>query len=145
VYRFRLQRVLDYRRRKEEECENTLRQAQLLHQQEEAQLEALKIEARAQEEQLEGSRGATLAPAELHHSQRYHQSLVQGMVAQRNVVAQAMQVVAEQRQRLLVARQETRVIEKLRDKAQQRYMLEVASREQQLLDDLALKRSRHEQ
>jgi len=144
VYRFRLQRVLDYRHRQEEECEHTLRQAQLLHQQEEARLEALQTEARAQEEHLEGLRGAALSPTELQAWQRYHQLLAQCIAAQQGVVAQAAHVVAEQRQQLLVARQETRVIEKLRDKAKQRYLLELTSREQQLLDELALTRSRHE-
>ena len=144
MYRFRLQRVLDYRRRREEESEHALRQAQLLHQEEEARLAALQTEAQAQEEQLEESRGAALAPAELQSWQRYHQILSQQIAAQQSVVTQAAHVVTEQRQQLLVARQETRVIEKLHDKAKQRYLLELASREQQLLDELALTRSRHE-
>ena len=45
--RFRLQRVLDYRRQREENCEHTLRQVQLLLQQEETRLAALQTEARA--------------------------------------------------------------------------------------------------
>ena len=140
---FRLQRVLGYRRQHEEECEHTLRQVQLLHQQEAAQLEALQIEAQAQEEHLEKARGLTLSPAELQSWQRYHQVLTQRIAAQQDVVAQAAQVVVEQRQQLLVARQETKVIEKLRDKVQRRALLELARREQQLFDELALMRSRH--
>ena len=141
---FRLQRVLGYRRQHEEECEHTLRQVQLLHQQEAAQLEALQIEAQAQEEHLEKARGLTLSPAELQSWQRYHQVLTQRIAAQQDVVAQAAQVVVEQRQQLLVARQETKVIEKLRDKVQRRALLDIARREQQLFDELALMRSRHE-
>ena len=59
-------------------------------------------------------------------------------------MAQAAQVVVEQRQQLLVARQETKVIEKLRDRVQRRALLELARREQQLIDELALTRARHE-
>ena len=140
---FRLQRVLGYRRQHEEECEHTLRQVQLLHQQEAAQLEALQIEAEAQEEHLEKARGLTLSPAELQSWQRYHQVLTQRIAAQQDVVVQAAQVVVEQRQQLLVARQETKIIEKLRDKVQRRALLELARREQQLFDELALMRSRH--
>jgi flagellar export protein FliJ len=136
--------VLDYRRQREENCEHTLRQVQHLHQQEETRLEALQTEARAQEEHLENVQGAALAPAELQSWQRYHQVLAQQIAVQQDVVAQAAQVVSEQRQQLLVARQETKAIEKLRDKAKQRYLLELTSREQQLLDELALTRSRHE-
>jgi len=144
VDRFRLHRVLDYRRQREENCAHTLCQVQLLLQQEETRLAALQTEARAQEEHLENVRGAALTPAELQSWQRYHQVLAQRIVAQQDVVAQAAQVVIEQRQQLLVARQETKAIEKLRDKAKQRYLRELTSREQQLLDELALTRSRHE-
>jgi flagellar protein FliJ len=144
VAQFRLQRVLGYRRQHEEECEHTLRQVQLLHQQEATRLEALQAEAQAQEEQLEKAQGLALSPAQLQSWQRYHQVLSQHIAAQQDVVAQAAQGVEEQRQQLLVARQETKVIEKLRDKAQRRALLEHTRREQQLLDELALMRSRHE-
>ena len=144
MYRFRLQRVLDYRRQCEENCEHTLRRVQLLHQQEKTRLEALQTEARGQEEHLEHIQGAALAPTELQSWQRYHQVLAQWIAVQQDVVAQAAQVVIEQRQQLLVARQETKAIEKLHDKAKQRYLRELTSREQQLLDELALTRSRHE-
>jgi flagellar protein FliJ len=140
---FRLQRVLSYRRQHEEECEHTLRQVQLLHQQEAAQLEALQTEAQAQAEHLEKARGLALSPAELQSWQRYHQVLTQRIAAQQDVVAQAAQVVVEQRQQLLLARQETKIIEKLRDKVQRRALIELARREQQLFDELALMRSRH--
>ena len=142
--RFRLQRVLDYRRRHEEECAQSLHQVQLLHQQAVARLEALQTEAQAQEEHLEQAQGTALAPAELQSWQRYHEVLAQRIAAQQDVVVPAAQAVAEQRQQLLVARQETKVIEKLRDKAQRRALLEQARREQQWLDELALTRSRHE-
>jgi flagellar FliJ protein len=144
VWQFRLQRVLDYRRRHEEEREHSLRQVQLLHQQEAVRLDALQTEAQAQEEHLEKAQGTILTPAELQSWQRYHQVLSQRIAAQQDVVVQAAQIVEEQRQQLLVARQETKVIEKLRDKAQQRALLEHTRREQQLLDELALIRSRHE-
>jgi len=144
VDRFRLHRVLDYRRQREENCAHTLYQVQLLLQQEETRLETLQTEARAQEEHLENVRGAALTPAELQSWQRYHQVLAQWIAVQQDVVAQAAQVVIEQRQQLLVARQETKAIEKLHDKAEQRYLRELTIREQQLLDELALTRSRHE-
>ena len=141
---FRLQRVLDFRRQHEEDCEHALRQVQLLHQQEAARLEALQTEAQAQEERLEKARGLVLTPAELQGWQRYHQVLKQRIAAQQEILTQAAQAVAEQRQQLLIARQETKVIEKLRDKVQRRALLESARREQQLFDELALMRSRHE-
>jgi len=138
-----LLRVLGYRRQHEEECEHTLRQVQLLHQQEAVRLDALQTEAQAQEEHLEKAQGTTLTPAQLQSWQRYHQMLSQRIAAQQDVVAQAARLVVEQRQQLLVARQETKVIEKLHDKAQRRALLEHTRREQQLLDELALMRSRH--
>ena len=115
-----------------------------MHQQEAARLEALQTEAQAQEEQLEKAQGLALSPAELQSWQRYHQVLTQRIAAQQDVVAQAAQVAVEQRQQLVVARQETKVIEKLRDRVQRRALLELMRREQQLFDELALMRSRHE-
>jgi len=144
VKRFRLQRVLGYRRQREEACEHTLRQVQLLHQQETARLEALQAEAQAQAEHLEQARGLALSPTELQSWQRYHQVLSQRIAAQQDVVAQAAAVVVEQRQQLLVARQETKVIEKLRDREERHALLESLRREQRLFDELALTRSRHE-
>jgi len=143
VAAFRLQRVLGYRRQHEEECEHALRQVQLLHQQEAMRLDALQTEAQAQEEHLEKAQGTTLTPTQLQSWQRYHQMLSQRIAAQQDVVAQTAQVVEKQRQQLLVARQETKVIEKLHDKVQRRALLEHTRREQQLLDALALMRSRH--
>jgi flagellar export protein FliJ len=144
VAQFRLQRVLSYRRQHAEECEHALRQVQLLHQQAVARLEVLQTEAQTQEERLEGARGRALSPAALQGWQRYHEVLTQRIAAQQDVVAQAAQGVVEQRQQLLVARQETKVIEKLRDRVQRRALLELTRREQQLFDELALTRSRHE-
>ena len=141
---FRLQRVLSYRRQHEEKCEHALRQVQLLHQQEVARLVALQTEAQAQEEHLEKAQGLALSPAELQSWQRYHRGLAQRIAEQQGAVAQAAQVVAEQHQQLLVARQETKVIEKLRDRVQRRALLELTRREQQWFDELALMRSRHE-
>ena len=142
--RFRLQRVLGYRRQHEEECACTLYQVRLLHRQEAARLEALQTEAQAQGERLEKARGLALSPAQLQSWQRYHRVLTQRIAAQQDVVTQAAQAVAEQRQQLLVARQETKVIEKLRDKVQRRALLALRRREQHLFDELALMRSRHE-
>jgi flagellar export protein FliJ len=136
--------VLSYRRQHEEECAHALRQVQLLHQQAVARLEVLQTEAQTQEERLEGARGRALSPAALQGWQRYHEVLTQRIAAQQDVVAQAAQGVVEQRQQLLVARQETKVIEKLRDRVQRRALLELTRREQQLFDELALTRSRHE-
>ena len=125
----------------EEEREHSLRQVQLLHQQEASGSMRSRLRLRLRKSTLRRSQGTTLTPAELQSWQRYHQVLSQRIAAQQDVVAQAAQVVEEQRQQLLVARQETKVIEKLRDKAQQRALLEHTRREQQLLDELALMRS----
>lgn len=144
MYRFRLQRVLEYRRRREDDRQQALRQAQLLQSQEETRLEALRQEARAQEEALAATAGTGLPSADWILGQQHYRSLIQGAEAQQDIVAQMAQRVAEHRQQLLVARQETKVIEKLNEKAKQRYLAEMAKRDNELLDELALTRSRHE-
>ena len=143
MYRFRLQRVLEYRRRCEEEQQQALRQAQLLHQNEATRLEALQLAAQTQEETLLATHGTGLSSAEWSAWQRHYALLAQDIATQQEVVSQMTRQVLEHRQQVLVARQETRIIEKLDEQAQQRYLAAQAQRDSQLLDELALTRSRH--
>jgi flagellar FliJ protein len=136
--------VLEYRRTREEGLERELRQRQHAHQQEADRLEGLLGERLEQQRQLEKSAQDTgLLGDELHRFRRYNQTLGQHIAAQQVAVAHTAEALAAKRQEMLVARQETRVIEKLEEKAKQRYALELSRREQQLLDELALTRSRH--
>lgn len=143
MYRFRLQRVLEYRQRCEEDRQQALRQAQLLHEKEAVYLAELRMAAQAQEEALAATHGRGFSSAEWLAGQRYYSMLAQSVEAQEEVVKQVAQQVLAHRQQLLVARQETKVIEKLNEKAKQRYLADLVQRENQLLDELALTRSRH--
>ncbi|MGE3540099.1 MAG: flagellar export protein FliJ [Candidatus Tectimicrobiota bacterium] len=143
MYQFRLQRVLEYRRRCEEDRQQALRQAQLLHNNELARLEELRLAAQAQAEALHDTPGTGFSSDEWRAWQRHYARLAQEVEGQQEVVTRTTERVVAQRQQLLVARQETKVIEKLDEQARQRYRAELAQRDNQLLDELALTRSRH--
>jgi flagellar FliJ protein len=143
MYKFRLERVLEYRRTCEDNIQQEMRQQQHLHQQEMERLEGLQRARQAQQEALEASEGLTLRGDELRLWRDYHQTLSRRCEAQKGVVTTADQALEGKRQELLVARQATKVIEKVGEKDKTRYAHEQARREAQFFDEIALKRSRY--
>ena len=141
MFRFRLQRVLDYRHRRVEQLENVAQQ--LLHrlQQETARLQALQAESRQQQEYLAGA--AVVRGEDLHMWRRYYQGLEGRIAQQQEVVQKAAQALAAKQQELVTARQEEKMLANMADKAQQRYLCTLARHEQQLLDEIAIARSCH--
>jgi flagellar FliJ protein len=144
MFRFRLVRLLDYRRLREERLEQDLHRRQQQLQQEETRLTALQNDCRLLEEQLAASRGAALFGEEVQRWRRYYQLLKQRVATQMAAVAGAANAVATTRQELLTARQEKKILEKLREKAYQQYVYEHTRREQQHFDELTIMRSRYE-
>jgi flagellar export protein FliJ len=143
MYRFRLARVLDYRRLRQERLERDLYQRRHQLQQEEIRLTALQDNCRQIEQQLSTSQGATLCADDVLRWRCYYQLLEHRIATQKDIVAAAVKALAGTRQDLLLARQEKKVLEKLGDKAYQQYIQEHTHREQQRLDELAITRSRY--
>lgn len=144
MYRFRLQRVLDYRRRRVERLTRELQLLQGQLQQEESRLESLRGEGRACQEQLDATQGTVLRREELHMMHLVHRNLLQQMEAQEATTAQIEAAMTATRQALIVAQQEEKTMEKLREKQERRYVLEQARHEQSLFDSIAITRSRYE-
>ncbi len=144
MYRFRLQRVHDHRRRRTESLERELYQMQQLLRQGEARLEALQAEGRVHQEQLDASQGTVLPSEELKRLHLSYCNLIQRIEAQTAVTTQITTVLAARRQVLIQAQQEEKTVEVLNDKAKQRYNLEHSRREQRLLDERTITRFRYE-
>lgn len=144
MYRFRLQRVLDYRHRRAASLarELHLEQQRLSHEQ--AQLQALQAEREAFQQQFEATQGNTLLNEELKMLHLAHHGLRQRIEAQEVTLAQVLKALTAQQQVLVKARQEEKTMEKLRVKQEQCYVLEHARREQWLIDEVAITRFRHE-
>jgi flagellar export protein FliJ len=142
MFRFRLQRVLDYRRLRIEHLEDDAQQMSQRLQQEEARLAEFQAASQQQQEHL-----ATLAVVRgeaLQMRRRYYQELAVQTAQQQLVVQEAVQALRAKQQELVTARQEEKVLEGMAEKAQQRYHLTLARHEQQLLDEIAIARSRYD-
>jgi flagellar export protein FliJ len=144
VFRFRLERVLHYRRRREEHLEREYHRLQALLQCEEESLETLQAACRGQQEQLDASQGSALLGEELQQWHRYYQTLDQQLMTQKALVLKATEALAAKRQELLGAWQEKMILEKLAEKAREYYLLEHSRRDQKRVDETALTRLRYE-
>lgn len=142
MFRFRLQRILDYRRQRVEHLEHETLQRQHALQQEEGRLAALYAESQRQQGLLAAL--ARLRGDELQQWQRYYRLLEHRLGQQHLVVQGAQHALRAKQQELIVARQEQQMLETMADKAHQRYRQMLARHEQQLLDDLAITRARYE-
>lgn len=144
MFRFRLERVLRYRRRREEHLEQECRHLHAALQREAEHLETIQAACRGQQEQLYASQGSALLGEDLQLWQRYYQSLTQRAMTQKALVRKTTEALAAKRQELLGARQEKRMLEKLGEKARERYLLEHARHDQRGVDETALARLRYE-
>ena len=139
VFRFRLQKLMDLRRRTRDQRRADLGQAyeaeQVLQRQQQqllAEIEQLKTHMR------QTARPGEVAVDQLLGAHRY-ELLLQ---SQRTLLAQrtdqVTQEVERRRQLLLEAEKEFRVIEKLQEKLQSRYRQETEKQEHRRLDEVAL-------
>jgi flagellar export protein FliJ len=144
MYRFRLQRLLDHRRRRTESLAGALHLEQQQWHHEKVQLEALQAEQQAQQQQLDAIQGSTLLNEELKMLYLAHRALEQRIEVQEAALARVTATLAAKQQALIKARQDEKMMEKLRAKQERRYVLECTRREQQLVDEVAITRSGHE-
>jgi flagellar export protein FliJ len=144
MFRFRLERVLQYRRQREEHLERECQRLQVVLQREETSLEALHAACRSQQAQLDASQGSALLGEELQRWQHYYQTLDQQVTAQKALSLKAAEALTAKRQELLGAWQEKMMLEKLAEKAREHYLLEHSRRDQKLVDALAQTRLRYE-
>lgn len=144
MFRFRLARLLTYRRTLEGLSEHKLRQQQHHLQQAETVLAHLHNDCQGIEEQLQASQGTTLSGQELQGWRQYYRVLDQRVSAQKAQVAAAINAVEASRQELITARQQKKVLEQLQKKDYERYRQQQMYREQQTVDALVTARFRHE-
>ncbi|GBC95408.1 hypothetical protein HRbin16_01197 [bacterium HR16] len=138
-FEFSLQKVLDYRQRREEQAIRAFMeaQAQLLHEQ--AVLHKLIVE---REQCLRRShRHQHLVVELLDVEQTYLSALEERIEAQRERVAEAEKVVEEKREALIEAQRERKALERLREKHYEQWRQEILRTEQKVLDDLATVRA----
>jgi flagellar export protein FliJ len=143
MWRFRLERVLAYRRLQVDTLEQELRQRSQQLQHEETALTELQTVCREQQAALIASEGQQLAGAALRMWREHYRNLETQVALQHATVLETARALALKQQEVIAARQKKKMLEKLADTARQRYSLKVARYEQQLLDDRAKTRSAH--
>jgi flagellar export protein FliJ len=143
MFRFRLERVLAYRRLQVEALEQEMRDSVNKVQHEETILQGLQTSCRQQQEELVGSEGQRLSGEALRMWHLHYRRLEAQMQRQQAVVLEVTQALAAKRQEVIAARQKKKMLEKIADTARQRHAIKVARSEQQLLDDIANTRPHH--
>ena len=145
MYRFRLDRVLNYRQRRKELLEQDFQETKRILEEAEEQLQQLKKSYQTLDDQLTDTRETGVLSEELQALSRYRHSLEQRVAIQQNLVAERRAVLMKKRQALLRAYQETRVLEKMRERDWRRYQQKLGRQEQQFLDELAVMRGWYEE
>lgn len=136
---FSLQKVLDYRRRLEEQAIRDFAEAQRQLEHERATLARLMA---LRGECLNRSRRTHQLVVEmLDVEQTYLSALEERIEAQRQRVAEAERVLEERRQALIEAQRGRKMLERLREKHYERWRQEFLRTEQKALDDLATVRA----
>lgn len=148
TFKFRLQTVLEYKIRCEENEQRILAEKKAILAREEHRLQTLKIFKDARQHELsEKSQKGLLDIEELKRYHEQQKQLVRQIAAQEIKVQQASADVELQRLKLLEATKEKKTMEKLKEKHHADYLIEVAAEEQKFIDELATTRydreSRH--
>lgn len=141
--RFRLTRVLAYRRIQANVLEQELLRRHQQLRQEENVLTDLQSLCQQQQAALVASEGQRLASEALRMWQRHYHTLEAQVQRQHDAVSEAAQACAAKQQEVMAARQKKKMLEQMADTVQQRHALKVARYEQQQLDDIANVRSPH--
>lgn len=143
MFRFRLSRLLEYRRQREEALKQALYQIRCHLQAQEAHLARLRSDRRALAEELLNSQGAIVQGTDIQGWRRRYQDLESRIVLQQDATDQAARTFAEAHHELVDNQQQKKMLERLKDKAYRQYIAERNHLAQRFLDEYAMTRSRN--
>lgn len=133
AYKFSLQNVLDWRHDKEDEAKLDLIQAKEHQYQEEQYLQQLIKENIRLKEKAAIERKIDV----MRQQDLYKEVLDQKIIKQKLIVEQAADITRQKEDALLVAHQDKRVMEKLKEKEREEYFEKINLEEQKQLDEFA--------
>lgn len=138
TFKFRLQSVLEYKQRREDDEKRVLAQKLEMLAGEQAKLRSLEaLRQQRQHELAEKSEKGLLNVEELKMYHEQQKKLAKEISAQNIKIQQAQAEVELQKQKLLAAVQERKTYEKIKEKHYQEYLAEVNLEEQKALDEIA--------
>lgn len=139
-FRFELQPVLDTRRLKEDLAKRALGEAEERLDQARARVKKIEDRIRCETAYLKTLASAEVDPEKVITSERYVDRLKAELVVAQHDVEACEAETARLKAALVERMKERKAMERLRDKAYERYKYEAARQEQAFLDDLASQR-----
>lgn len=137
-FRFRLQTVLEYKQRREEEEQRELAKKKEILAKEEKRLRSLqRLQETRRQELAEKSAKGDLNVDELRMYHEHQKKMARDIAHQNVRVQQAQADMEFQRQKLLQASKEKKTYEKLKEKHHQAFVAEVEAEEAKLIDEIA--------
>jgi flagellar FliJ protein len=137
-FRFRLERVLDIRKRKEELIRAELAEAKLAREYEETVLLRLQEDLQRYLDDLRRRQKERVLPWEMLWYHLYLDNLKNQIRNQKKRLQELDEKIDQITQRLVKASQDRRVLERLKERQYEEYLLEMERAEQAILDELGL-------
>lgn len=136
-FQFHLQVALDYRRRIEDKIQSEMAEIQVRKQDEERRLQRFfKLQSEGLG-MMAASRQGLLKQDDFMIRELYLEKLEKQIVSQKELMELIQQELDQKIQEAVIARQKTRALEKLREKHEQAYRMEMLREDQKFLDELA--------
>ena len=135
TFRFKLQKVLEYREQLEDQAKVTLARIQQLHIEEERRNEALKVLLAEQEHKLYSN--ALLPAGERWLLEHFIRGVRDDLQSSHMRLRTLAQMVAEARKTLLERARDKKILEKLKARQRERHELEERTKEQRSYDETA--------
>lgn len=136
VYKFRLQKLLDYKTKVEEEKKNKLGSAVKRLEKEKRKMAELKKEFSDMQSLFQEKTSQGMAVNELKILANYIDYYKRGIKAQKVRIKMAEDYLSACREELIAATREKRMIEKLKETDYSKYLYEEQKKEEKLVDDL---------
>ena len=136
VYKFRLQKLFDYKTKVEEEKKNKLGSAVKRLEKEKHKIAELKKEFSDMQSLFQEKTSQGMAVNELKILANYIDYYKRGIKAQKVRIKMAEDYLSACREELIAATREKRMIEKLKEMDYSKYLYEEQKKEEKLVDDL---------
>lgn len=136
AYKFKLQKLLDFRTNMEEEKKNQLSLALKRLEQEKDRLSELKARQRELDKALKEKTSQGIAVNELKLLMNYIDYYKRGIKEQKTRIKMAEDYASACREELIKATQEKKMIEKLKEIDYKKYLYEEQKKEEKFIDDL---------
>ena len=139
-FQYRLEALRRYRHFQEETCQKEFSEAQRRYERERQRLLEL-VEARRKTESTmqDDSENATTGPHLVVYT-RYLQRLARQITAQQRRIREAQELCEEKRQRLIIAMQKRKTLEKLKANSLKQYLQHLNHEEEKFINEMAINR-----